>query len=86
MSMSKPQMTSAEFNSALRHAGFGVDRGHVVDVSGKCPGFAMIPTYRGRGLVDRSKTLERAIRERDSEIRRRAARAATASASPELPR
>jgi hypothetical protein len=33
------EMTTAEFNAALREAGFGVDRGHIVDVSGKCPGF-----------------------------------------------
>jgi hypothetical protein len=30
----KPEMTSAEFNAAFREAGFGVDRGRIVDVSG----------------------------------------------------
>jgi hypothetical protein len=34
------QMTSAEFRAAYRNAGFGADRGRVVDVSGECRGFA----------------------------------------------
>ena len=42
----KPAMTAAEFNSALREAGFGVDHGRVVDVSGKCPGFATFPAFQ----------------------------------------
>jgi hypothetical protein len=32
--------TSAEFTTAMREAGFGVDHGRIVDVSGQCPGFA----------------------------------------------
>jgi hypothetical protein len=69
----KPDMTSAAFNAALREAGFGVDRGRIVDVSGRCPGFAVFPTFRGRGGVDRNATLAKAERERDVEIARRAA-------------
>jgi hypothetical protein len=53
-------MTSAEFNSALRKAGFSVDQWRIVDASGKCPGFAATPRWK-------------AIRERDAEIARRAA-------------
>jgi hypothetical protein len=65
-------MTAAEFNTALREAGFGVDRGRIVDVSGKCPGFATFPVFQGRGKVNRRATLAKAIRERDAEIARRA--------------
>jgi hypothetical protein len=32
-----PQMTSAEFTTAMREAGFAIDHGRVVDVSGQCP-------------------------------------------------
>jgi hypothetical protein len=39
-------MTSTEFNVALPEAGFGVDRGWIVDVSDKCP-------FRGDIPVDR---------------------------------
>jgi Protein of unknown function (DUF1194) len=39
----KPQLTTAEFTAALREAGFAVDHGRIVDVSGKCPGFATMP-------------------------------------------
>jgi hypothetical protein len=42
----KPQMTAAEFNAALRDAGFGVDHGRIVDVSGKCPG-SSVPQWSG---------------------------------------
>jgi hypothetical protein len=68
----KLQMTSAEFNAALREAGFGVDHGRIVDVSGKCPDFATLPRFR-KGAVNRRVTLAKAIRERDVEIVRRAA-------------
>jgi hypothetical protein len=71
----KPDMTSAAFNAALREGGFGVDRGLIVDVSGRCPGFAIFPTFRGRGGVDRTATLAKAKRERDAEVARRAAAA-----------
>jgi hypothetical protein len=68
----KPQMTSEEFKTALREAGFGVDHGRIVDVSGRCPGFATLPSFN-RGAVNRNATLSKAIWERDAEIRRRAA-------------
>jgi hypothetical protein len=70
--MLKPRMTSAEFNAALRNAGFGVDRGWIVDVSGKCPGFATFPAFRRDSSVDRDATLANVIREREAEIKRRA--------------
>jgi hypothetical protein len=37
--------------AALREAGFGVDHGRFVDVSGKCPSFATFPAFHGRGVV-----------------------------------
>jgi hypothetical protein len=63
-------MTSAEFNTALRAAGFGVERARIVDVSGRCPGFATVPSFWNR-TVNRNATLSKAIRERDAEIARR---------------
>jgi hypothetical protein len=66
-------MSSAEFNVALREAGFGVERARIVDVSSKCPGFATMPAFRNRS-VDRNATLAKVIRERDLEIARRLAR------------
>jgi DNA replication protein DnaC len=36
----KAQLTAAEFRDALREAGFSVAQGWIVDVSGKCHGFA----------------------------------------------
>jgi hypothetical protein len=41
----KSQMTSEEFKTALREAGFGVSQGWIVYVSGKCPGFATLPSF-----------------------------------------
>ena len=70
--MFKRQMTSTEFNAALREAGFGVDRGWIVDVSGKCRGFATFPAFRRDSSVDRDATLAKVIREREAEIKRRA--------------
>jgi hypothetical protein len=64
------EMTSAEFNAALRAAGFGVERARIVDVSGRCPGFATVPSFRNR-TVNRNATLTKAIQERDAEIARR---------------
>jgi hypothetical protein len=69
----KSRMTSAEFNAALRNAGFGVEHGRIVDVSGKCSGFTTVPIFRGDGSVDRNATLSKVIRERDAQIERRAA-------------
>jgi hypothetical protein len=70
----KPQMTSAEFTAALREAGFAVDHGRIVDVSGKCPGFATMPSFN-KSVVNRNATLSKAIWVRDAEITRRAAAA-----------
>jgi hypothetical protein len=67
----KAQITTAEFNAALRDAGFGVDHGRIIDVSGKCPGFATLPAFHGRGVVNRNTTLAKSIREREAEIARR---------------
>jgi hypothetical protein len=68
-----PQLTAAEFNAALKQAGFGVEHARIIDVSGRCPGFVTTPAFRGRAL-DRPRTLAKAIRERDDEIARRGAR------------
>ena len=72
MHLFKPQMNSAGFNAALREAGFSVDHGRIVDVSGKCPGFAALARFN-KGVVNRNATLTKVIRERDIEIARRAA-------------
>jgi hypothetical protein len=71
----KPRLTSAEFTAALREAGFAVEHGRIVDVSGKCPGFATLPSFN-KSVVNRNATLSKAIWERDAEIRRRAASSA----------
>jgi hypothetical protein len=67
----KPQMTSEEFKTALREAGFGVDHGRIVDVSGRCPGFASLPSFN-KGAVNRNATLSKVLWEREAEIARRA--------------
>jgi hypothetical protein len=66
-----PQMTSAEFTTALREAGFGVDHGRIVDVSGQCPGFTTLPSFN-KGAVDRNATLSKILWGREAEIARRA--------------
>jgi hypothetical protein len=66
----KSQMTSHEFKTALHAAGFGVENGRIVDVSGTCPGFATVAIFRN-GKVDRNATFAKVIRERDVEIARR---------------
>jgi hypothetical protein len=71
MHLFKPQMNSTEFNAALREAGFGVDHARIVDVSGKCPGFAALASFN-KGAINRNATLTKVIRERDVEIGRRA--------------
>jgi hypothetical protein len=75
----KPQMISAEFTAALREAGFGVAQGWIVDGSGKCPGFATLPSFN-KGVLNRNATLSKAIWERDAEIKRRAKELAAALA------
>jgi hypothetical protein len=64
----KPQMTSAEFTAALREAGFGVDHGRTVDVSGRCPGLTTSPS--NKGVVNRNATLSKATWERDVDLAR----------------
>jgi hypothetical protein len=49
----KSQMTSEEFKTALREAGFGVAQGWIVDVSGECPGFATLPSFN-KGVLNRN--------------------------------
>ena len=68
----KKQMTSEEFKTALREAGFGVEHGRIVDVSGRCPGFVTLPSFN-HGAVNRNATLSKVIWEREAEIKRRAA-------------
>jgi hypothetical protein len=67
-----PPLTAEQFNAALKEAGFGVQHARIIDVSGRCPGFMTTPAFRGRGVIDRTKTLAKVIRERDAEIARRA--------------
>jgi hypothetical protein len=62
----------AEFNAALRNAGFGVAEAQIVDVSGKCPGFSAAPTFQSNGLLDRYATLTKVVQERGTEMARRA--------------
>jgi hypothetical protein len=68
----KSQMTPEEFKIALREAGFGVAQGWIVDVSGKCPGFATLPSFN-KGVLNRNATLSKVTWERDAEIKRRTA-------------
>ena len=65
-------MTSAEFATAMREAGFGGEHGRIVDVSGQCPGFTTLPSFN-KGGVDRNATLSKVLFEREAEISRRAA-------------
>ena len=58
MKLPQPPLTAIEFNTALREAGFGVEHARIVDMSGRCPGFATTPAFRGRAL-DRPRTLAR---------------------------
>jgi hypothetical protein len=69
---SLPQMTAAEFAAAMKHHGFGVCRARIVDTTGRCPDISWPAVRRGRGSVDRNKTLAKILRERDAEIARRA--------------
>jgi hypothetical protein len=69
---SPPQMTAAEFAAAMKHHGFGVSGARIVDTTGRCPGISWLAVHRGRGSVDRNKTLAKVLRERDAEIARRA--------------
>jgi hypothetical protein len=42
----KPQMSSAEFNAALKHHGFRVVRAKIEDATGKCPGVSWSAVLR----------------------------------------
>ena len=66
----KPQMTSTEFSAALREAGFSVEYGRIVDVSGNCPGLATLPSFNN-GAVNRNATLSKELWGREAEIQRR---------------
>ena len=68
--MASPQMTSAEFATAMREAGFRVDHGRVVDVSGQCPGFTTLPSFN-KSAVDRDATLSKVLFEREAETGQR---------------
>jgi hypothetical protein len=68
----KSQMTSEEFRTALCEAGFAVNRGRIVDVSGQCPGVSTLPSFN-KGVLNRNATLSKVIWERDAEIKRRGA-------------
>jgi hypothetical protein len=67
----KPQMTSEESKTALREAGLGVAQGWIVDVSGRCPGFASLPSFN-KGVLNRNATLSKVLWEREAEIAQRA--------------
>jgi hypothetical protein len=86
---SPQNLTAAEFNAALKEAGFGVEHARIIDVSGRCPGFVTTAAFRGRALEYPSFSedfflgwprvmrpwfsLAKAIRERDAEIGQRTA-------------
>jgi hypothetical protein len=53
-------LTTEQFNTALKEAGFGVERARIVDISGRCPGFVTTPAFRGRGVIDCPRTLAKA--------------------------
>jgi hypothetical protein len=42
-----------------------------VDVTGKCPGFASLPSFN-KGVLNRNATLSKVLWEREAEIARRA--------------
>jgi hypothetical protein len=68
---SKPQMSSAEFNAALKRHGFRVVRAKIEDATGKCPGVSWSAVLRGRTAIDYNKTLAKVIEARDAELVRR---------------
>jgi hypothetical protein len=68
------QMSAAVFKAELRARGFQIRRRRVCDVSGVCPGFAIMAVLR-RGQIDRVATLARAVAARQEEVAERRARA-----------
>src|SRR5450432_1430512 len=72
---STPQMSSAEFHTALKRHGFRVVRAKIEDATGKCPGVRWSAVFRGR-TVDYSKTLAKVFAVRNAELARRGIEAA----------
>jgi hypothetical protein len=70
-SVSKPQMSAAEFNAALKRHGFCVVRAMIEDATGKCPGVSWSAVLRGRTAIDYNKTLSKVITGRNAELARR---------------
>jgi hypothetical protein len=68
---SKPQMSSAEFNAALKRHGFRVVRAKIEDATGKCPGFSWSAVLRGRTAIDYNETLAKVIAARNTELAQR---------------
>ena len=68
---SKPQMSLAEFNAALKQSGFRVVRAKIEDATGKCPGVSWAAVLRGRTAIDYNKTLEKVIAGRNAELEKR---------------
>jgi hypothetical protein len=64
------QMSAAEFAAALKQQGFRVVGSKIEDATGRCPGIRWAAVL-SRSVVDRNRTLEKGIRERDAEIARR---------------
>jgi hypothetical protein len=71
--LSVPQMTAAEFAAALKVNGFRIVKAKIEDATGRCPGVSWTAVLRGRA-VDRNRTLAKVIKERDTEIARRASK------------
>jgi hypothetical protein len=69
-SVSKPQMSPAEFNAALKRHGFHVVRAKIEDATGKCPGVSWSAVLRGRTAIDYNKTLAKVIAGRNAELAR----------------
>jgi hypothetical protein len=68
---SKPQISAAEFNAALKRPGFRVVRAKIEDATGNCPGVRWSAVLRGRTAIDYNKTLAKVIAARDAELARR---------------
>jgi hypothetical protein len=68
----EPFMSDAGFTIAEPWS----EHGRIVDVSGRCPGFATLPSFN-KTVVDRNATLSKVIWEREAEIKRRAPGAET---------
>jgi hypothetical protein len=68
--LNPPQMTAAEFTAALNRHGFRVVGTKIEDATGRCPGVRWAAVLRG-SVVDRNRTLDKVVRERDAEIARR---------------